>query len=44
MPGAYDFQLGLLECIEQSIDLRAGQAEHRIDAVRHKPVDDSFAA
>jgi hypothetical protein len=31
---ANHFQLRLLEGVEQAVDLRAGQAEHGIDAVR----------
>src|SRR5712675_902567 len=41
---ADDFQLCLMEGIEQAVDLRAGQAEHGIDAVRDQAADDGFAA
>jgi hypothetical protein len=41
---ADDLQLRLLKCVEQAVDLRAGQAEHGIDAVRDKAADDCFAA
>jgi hypothetical protein len=34
----------LVEGIEQSVDLRAGQAEHGVDAMRDKAIDDRFAA
>ena len=44
VPGADHFQLCLMKRIEQAVDLRAGQAEHSVDAVRHKSTDDSFAA
>ncbi len=46
MPGAddFEFRLRLLERVEQSVDLRAGQAEHRIDTVRQKTIDDCLAA
>ena len=37
-------QLRLMEGVEQAIDLRAGQAEHGVDAVRDKAADDGFAA
>src|SRR5450759_3850489 len=35
---------GLPECVEQAVDLRAGQAEYGVDAVRDKAADDGFAA
>ncbi len=44
MPGADHLQLGLVEGIEQPVHLCAGQAEHRIDAMGHKPAHDCFAA
>ena len=44
MPRADDFQLRLLERVEQAVDLRAGQAEHGIDAMRDQAADDGFAA
>jgi hypothetical protein len=44
VPRADDFQLSLLECVEQAIDLRARQPEHGIDPMRHKAADDRFAA
>ena len=31
-----------MEGVEQAVDLRAGQAEHGIDAMCHKAVDDGF--
>ncbi|OIQ64256.1 hypothetical protein GALL_541950 [mine drainage metagenome] len=34
MACADDLQLRLLECIEQAVDLRPGQAEHGVDTVR----------
>ena len=37
-------QLRLLECVEQAVDLRAGQPEHGVDTMRDKAVDDGFAA
>ncbi len=37
-------QLRLLEGVEQAVDLRAGQAEHGVDAVRDQAADDGFAA
>ncbi len=44
MPRADHLQLRLLERVEQPVDLRAGQAEHGVDAVRDKAADDGFAA
>ena len=44
MARADHFQLRLMEGVEQAIDLRAGQAEHGVDAMRDKAVDDGFAA
>ncbi len=44
VPGADHLELRLVEGIEQSVHLRAGQAEHRIDAMGHKPAHDCFAA
>ena len=44
MPCADHLQLGLMEGIEQPVDLRAGQAEHGVDAVRDEAIDDCFAA
>src|SRR5690242_3794727 len=43
VPRTDDFQLRLMEGVEQAVDLRAGQTEHGIDAVRHKAVDDGFS-
>src|SRR6202790_1313269 len=37
-------QLRLLERVEQTIDLRAGQAEHGIDAMRDQAADDCLTA
>ena len=37
-------QLRLMEGIEQAVGLRAGQAEHGIDAMRDEAIDDRFAA
>src|SRR6185312_10171336 len=37
-------ELRLLERIEQPVNLRAGQAEHGVDAVRDQTADDGFAA
>ena len=37
-------QLRLVEGIEQAVGLRAGQAEHRVDAMRDEAIDDRFAA
>ena len=44
MPRADHLQLRLMEGVEQAVDLRAGQAEHGVDAMRHKAIDDGFAA
>src|SRR6185437_4418348 len=33
-----------MEGVEQPVDLRAGQAEYGVDAMRDKTVDDGFAA
>jgi hypothetical protein len=44
MPRADDVQLRLSKRIEQAVDLRAGQAEYRIDAMRDETVDDCFPA
>jgi hypothetical protein len=33
-----------MEGIEQAVGLRAGQAEHSVDAVRDEAIDDRFAA
>jgi hypothetical protein len=33
-----------MEGIEQAVGLRAGQAEHRIDAMCDEAIDDRFAA
>src|SRR5207249_4738664 len=44
MPRADHFQLRLMEGVEQAVDLRAGQAEHGVDAMRDETVDDGFAA
>ena len=37
-------QLRLVEGVEQAVDLRAGQAEHGVDAMRDKAIDVRFAA
>ena len=42
--GADHLQLRLMEGVEQAVDLRAGQAEHGIDAMRDEAIDDCFAA
>ena len=44
MARADHLQLRLMKRIEQTVDLRAGQAEHGVDAVRNEAVDDRFAA
>ena len=44
MPRADHLQLRLMEGIEQAVGLRAGQAEHGIDAMRDEAIDDRFAA
>ena len=44
MARADHLQLRLLERVEQAVDLRAGQAEHGVDAVRDQARDDGFAA
>ena len=44
MPRADHLQLRLMKGVEQAVDLRAGQAENRIDAMRDKAIDDRFAA
>jgi hypothetical protein len=44
VPRADHLQLCLMERVEQAINLRAGQAEHRIDAMRDEAIDDRFAA
>ena len=44
MARADHLQLRLLEGVEQAVDLRAGQAEHGVDAMGDKAVDDRFAA
>src|SRR5665213_4487471 len=44
MPRADHLELGLMKGVEQSVDLRAGQAEHGVDTVRDQAVDDGFAA
>ena len=44
MPRADHFQLRLMEGVEQAVNLRAGQAEHGIDAMRDEAIDDCFAA
>ncbi len=33
-----------MEGVEQAVDLRAGQPEHGVDAVRDQTTDDGFAA
>src|SRR5262249_39032848 len=43
VPRADHLQLRLVEGVEQAINLRAGQAEHGIDAMRHKAIDDGFS-
>jgi hypothetical protein len=37
-------QLRLMEGIKQAVGLRAGQAEHGVDAMRDEAIDDRFAA
>ncbi len=44
MACADDLELGLMKGIEQSVDLRARQAEHGVDAMGDKTADNSFAA
>ena len=44
VPRADHLQLRLMEGVEQAVDLRAGQAEHGIDAMRDEAIDDRFAA
>src|SRR5690349_372282 len=44
MPRADHLELRLMERIEQTVDLCAGQAEHGVDAVRDDGADDCFAA
>ena len=44
MPRADHLQLRLMEGVEQAVDLRAGQAEHGVDAMRDEAIDDRFAA
>ena len=44
MAGTDHFELSLLKRIEQSVNLRAGQTEHGVDAVRDKTADNGFAA
>src|SRR5436190_731295 len=44
VPGADHLELGLMEGVEQAVDLRAGEAEHGVDAMRHEAIDDCFAA
>jgi hypothetical protein len=33
-----------MEGVEQAVGLRAGQAEHGVDAMRDEAIDDRFAA
>ncbi len=44
VPRADHLELGLVESVEQAVDLRAGQAEYGVDAVSNKPAYDRFAA
>ena len=44
MPRTDHLQLRLMKGIEQAVDLRAGQAEHGVDAVRDEAIDDCFTA
>ena len=44
VPRADHLELRLMEGVEQAVDLRAGQAEHGVDAVGDKAADDRFAA
>ncbi len=44
VPRADHLQLRLMEGVEQAVDLRAGQAEHGVDAMRDEAIDDRFAA
>ena len=44
MARADHLELRLLERVEQPVNLRAGQAEHGVDAVRDQAADDGFAA
>ena len=44
MSRADHLELGLVEGVEQAIDLRAGQAEHGVDAMGDEPAYDRFAA
>ncbi len=44
VPRADHLQLRLMEGIEQAVGLRAGQAEHGVDAMRDEAIDDCFAA
>ena len=44
VPRADHFELRLMKAVEQAVDLRAGQAEHGIDAMRDQAIDDGFAA
>ncbi len=44
MARADHLELGLMESVEQAIDLRAGKSKHGIDAVRDQAADDGFTA
>ena len=44
MPRADHLELRLMKAVEQAVDLRAGEAEDGVDAVRDEAADDRFAA